>query len=180
MKQFYAFLLSFVFVSTASAYFVISPNISYQSTKVDQSQPAPGNSESTETLLDLRLGYVLPTGLYLGGMYAHSSTNDGTNSLSGFLAGPTIGYYSMTGFYAMLSYHILGEREINSTQKFTGGKGPQIDVGWTFPLTAYFSLGPQITWRSVEFDKLEGNAASVDADPKVDTIRPYLSLWFMF
>ncbi len=179
MKQIYVFLVSFVFLSTASAYFVVSPNISYQSTKFTQTDPAAADSDGSETLIDARFGYVLPTGLYLGGMYAHSSFDDG-NSTSGFLAGPTVGYYSMIGFYAMLSYHILGEIEQGAGQKYTGGKGPQVDVGWVFPLSSYFSLGPQITWRSVEFDKLEGNGASVNADPKIDTIRPYLSLWFMF
>lgn len=75
----------------------------------------------------------------------------------------------------------MGEVEDTlSADKYTGGKGPQIDVGWVFPLSAYFAIGPQITWRSVEFDKLESSTASVDTDFKSTSIAPYLSLWFMF
>ncbi len=167
---------------TASANLVLSPGLGYYSDSQEATQPAPGtNSETTETRGDLRLGYVLPMGLYLGGMYSfiNSETCGATcTDNSGFLVGPTLGYHSMMGFYTLLTYHIMGEQ--GDQTKFTGGKGPQVDIGWVFPISTYVSIGPQITWRSIEYDKVEGSGTSIDTDLKRTSIAPYLSLWFMF
>lgn len=179
MKKLMTFLAVCMSVSVASASFVISPNISYQSSKTEQTQPSTSSSEGSEMLIDARVGYVLPTGLFLGGMYSSIKSTSGNTDSSGFMVGPSVGYYSMSGFFAMLTYHIMGEYG-TSAAKYTGAKGPQVDLGWIFPITAYFSMGPQITWRSLDYNKLEGSGTSVDADLNSSTIRPYISLWFMF
>ena len=172
-------ILTLAFVSiSASASFVISPGISYIDRKQDASTPGAINSSSNETRADIRVGYILPMGLYLGGMYSHIGSDNNAIDSSGNLIGPSVGYYSLMGFYTMLTYHITGE--VGDANKYSGGKGPQIDVGWVFPLTANFSLGPQLTYRSIEFDKLESGGVTVDTDFKDTTIAPYLSLWFMF
>ena len=161
---------------------IFSPGIGYYSTETETTDPAPSSSSSTENRIDLRFGYVLPMGLYVGGMYSmvDSETCSGStcSDNSGFLAGPTIGYNSYTGFYALMTYHIMGEQ--GDGTKFTGGTGPQVDLGWVFPLSAYFSIGPQITYRSIEFAERESNGVTVDTDRTATSIAPYLSLWFMF
>lgn len=179
-------LLSFVMASTAVANMVISPGITHVAGEDRATTPAPltTDSKSNETVIDLRVGYVMPMGLYLGGMYSSISRKAGSVSGSGNLLGPTIGYYSYTGFYTLLTYHISGKDKawtnMGEAVDVTGAKGPQVDVGWVFPVSTYFSLGPQITWRSLEFSKAEGNGASLDTNYKRTNIAPYLSLWFMF
>lgn len=170
--------------ATASANLVLSPALGYYTNKQDATQPGAiaQDTETSELRADIRLGYVLPMGLYLGGMYSHlgqeSCTNGSCADSSGFLVGPSLGYHSLTGFYTLLTYHIMGEQ--GDAAKFTGGKGPQVDLGWVFPISSYVAIGPQITWRSVEYDKLEVGGTSQDTDFKTTSIAPYVSLWFMF
>ncbi len=167
--------------ATASANLVLSPGLGYYSSAVEATQPASLDSETTELRADIKLGYVLPMGLYLGGMYAHIDQEvcgGGCADSSGFLIGPSVGYHSLTGFYLLGTYHIMGEQ--GDTSKFTGGKGPQVDIGWVFPVSTYVAIGPQLTWRSIEYDKLESAGTSQDTDYKQTSIAPYLSLWFMF
>ncbi len=168
---------------TASANLVLSPGLGYYSDATEQSQPSAIDVETTETRADLRLGYVLPMGLYLGGMYSYIDSEVCSGSCSdnsGFLIGPSVGYSSLTGFYTILTYHIMGEQ--GDSVKYTGGKGPQVDVGWIFPISTYVAIGPQLTWRSIEYDKQEVSALGItqDTDLKQTSIAPYVSLWFMF
>ena len=180
MKKLLAMTLCLLLAAPAVASFVLSPNISYITNDVEETQPTPGNtSELGETRIDAKLGYILPMGLYVGGMYSSVSLKSGATSNSGSLIGPSIGYYSPMVFYTMLTYIIMGEQDLGPTT-MTGAKGPQIDIGWVFPLSAYFAIGPQMTWRSVEFDKAETGGVSVDTDHTRTSIAPYLTLWFMF
>jgi len=171
-------LAAFWMVASVSyANIVVSPGVSYISNKYDQTTPSADIGDSTQTLVDVRLGYILPMGLYLGAMYSHIGGDDASSS--GNMMGPTVGYFSsMTGFYTLLTYHISGE--FGDTTKYTGAQGPQVDLGWIFPVTRYFSIGPQLTWRSIEFSKIESGPISVDTDFKRSTVAPYISLWFMF
>jgi hypothetical protein len=182
MKKIALLLTSLFFACGALAQIVVSPGISYTSDKVDVTQPASisgASYETQETRVDMRLGYILPMGLYLGANYAHVGQTIGNDSSSGYLAGPSIGYFSHgTGFYGLLTYHVMGE--MGDSTKFTGAQGPQVDVGWIFPITSVFSIGPQLTWRSIEFGNIESGGTSVNTDYKRDTIAPYVSLWFMF
>jgi hypothetical protein len=74
----------------------------------------------------------------------------------------------------------MAEQDLDATNTLTDGMGPQIDVGWAFPITATFHLGPQITYRSVGFDKLETSGVSADADVTLSYIMPAINLWFNF
>ena len=164
---------------------VFAPGIGYYDKSVEATEPAATERTSKETRADLKLGYVLPMGLYLGGMYSMIDGEDCTsasncNEVNGFLVGPSIGYHSLTGFYAIFTYNILGESDLGNNNKLTGAQGPQVDLGWIFPLTSYFGIGPQITYRSIEYDKLETTALTQDTDTKETSIAPYVSLWFMF
>lgn len=182
MKNFVFALSLLLLSSVASANLVFSPNIGYYSTSTDESTPSTVNREETFTYLDMKVGYVMPMGLYFGGMYSSTSSEScagGTCSDgSGFNIGPTIGYMSAQGIYAHLTYYIMGEEGDNP--KNSGGKGPQIDLGWMFPLSSSFFLGPQLTYRSIEYDTREENSISADTDEKDTVIAPYISLWFMF
>ena len=182
MKKLILILATLVLTSPALAQLIFAPGVGYVDRQTEATQPATVDQSSAETRFDLKLGYVLPMGLYLGGMYAFLDSEDCVGNTcsdsSGFYAGPSIGYHSLTGFYALFTYQILGE--VGDTNKLTGAQGPQVDLGWVFPLTSYFAIGPQITYRSIEYDKLETPTGSQDTDTKDTSIAPYVSLWFMF
>lgn len=181
MKKLISIAFCLLIAVPAMAEFVIAPGISYGETTTTQSTPGTSDVTVGETRIDVKVGYILPMGLYLGGMYADISENQNGVKNKGNLIGPSIGYYSMMGFHALLTYHIMGSMETaGGAAEYTGGKGPQVDIGWVFPLSTYFAIGPQMTWRSIEFDKLEGGGLSFDTDEKRTSIVPYLSLWFMF
>ncbi len=176
-------LIGFLFVfatSIASAQIVFAPSISY----ITHEEEDNGGGKSAENMMfaDFRLGYLHPSGLYLGGMYSMSKYSDATTSANGFSVGPTLGFSHYNGFYALFTYYIMAEQKnlSNSAQTYTDGMGPQVDIGWSFPITASFHIGPQITYRSVTFDKIDSGGAAIDNEHTIKHILPALNLWVIF
>ena len=165
--------------STASAQIVFSPSISYIT---DEIEVNGASAEDNRMFADFRLGYLHSSGLFLGGMYSMAKYSNGTTSANGFSVGPTLGFSHYSGFFALFTYYIMAEQDNRQdvTQKLTDGMGPQIDIGWAFPITASFHLGPQITYRSVTYDKLETGGASQDIEFTQSHILPAINLWFNF
>lgn len=166
--------------SVANAQFVISPSVSYISTKYEGTQNAVTPSEATATYVDARVGYIMPMGFYFGGMYSNISGNSGT---SGYNVGPSIGFHDMSGFYGILTYHLAGQMDVGTTTgtvTFKNPAGPQVDVGWIVPVTSMFHVGPQVTWRSLKYSKANIAGVEVDTDQKITNIQPYITFWFMF
>jgi hypothetical protein len=158
---------------TAQAEIAFSPAISYWKETVESDGV---KAESERTALDLRLGYVHASGLFLGGMYSMTSIDD--DDL--FAGGPTLGFNHKNGFYALFTYFLASEYKYESGTKLTDGMGPQIDIGWIFPLTSVFYIGPQISYRSLSYEKAEASGVSADADVTITNTSPYLTLWFKF
>lgn len=191
MRKLLFILTALCFSTVAQAQFIFSPGIHYTSSTVTQQFPTGDVESKTDGMaIDLRLGYIMPMGLYLGGMYSIQSgvvanrLSIGTDDdRSGSLIGPTIGYYSMMGFYLLGTYHITGKtRAENSGShiEYSGGKGPQVDMGWVFPLASSFAIGPQLTYTSIEYSEVDTNTGSATTGYKTSDIRPYVTLWFMF
>lgn len=172
MKFFVIFAVLLTTVS-ASAEIVFAPAASYFKTEDDNQGSV---SESEISSYDLKLGYVGASGLYLGGMYQMSKFGDD----AGMAAGPTLGFNHYSGFYALFTYFLIAEQELNSTTELTDGMGPQVDIGWVFPVTRMFMIGPQISYRSISYDKVDSGGASADTDFTRTNILPYISLWFRF
>lgn len=166
-------------VVTAHAEIVFSPAASYF--KTEDEVDGTSVSEMTLSTYDLRLGYVHHSGLYLGGMYQMSKRSYGPGSSDkGYAAGPTLGYNHYSGFYALFTYFLVAEHDYPAPNKITDGMGPQVDVGWVFPLTHMFFIGPQISYRSIGYDKIETPAGSTNTEVTRSDILPYISLWFRF
>ncbi len=162
--------------SMAQAQFVINPNLSYSSAKTEG---AGGTSEGSVFMLDLRAGFVMTNGLFLGGTYAHEGSDTGTNDTTATSIAPTVGFFNQ-GFVAMLTYHFMATAEMDPTTDLIEGAGPQIDVGYVLPVTGSFHLGPQLRWRQLDFGKMESSGVKVDVDYKRTSIDPMINLWFMF
>lgn len=180
MNRFILGALALVFCVQATASVVFSPAVSYSSTSTEE---AGISTESSTLVGDIRLGYVFNMGLYVGAMYQIETTDNNGSNPSAFNVGPTLGYYHKGGFYGLVTYHLLGEsKDIPAVgNTYTDAQGPQVDLGWVFPLASSFSIGPQITWRQLEYGNFDdGTNPAVPSDRSVTEVRPYLSLWFMF
>jgi hypothetical protein len=143
----------------------------------EQENAGVTTSEYTKSFYDFRLGYLSASGLYLGGIYSMSSYDQGYNQ-KGFAVGPTVGYKHYAGFFALFSYYLMAELKVDATSTLTDGMGPQVDIGWAFPLTSSFHIGPQITYRSITFDKIDPGAVAVEIT-QTDLV-PAINLWFNF
>jgi len=171
--RFYVFLSVLCGGLAARAEVAFSPSASYftQDDEVDGV-----TSESELSTYDFKLGYVHSSGLFLGGMYQMSSVNDDKATA----VGPTLGFKHFSGFYALFTYFLMAEQDSGATTTFTDGMGPQIDVGWMFPLTYMFYIGPQISYRSINYSKADISGASTEVDYTRSNVLPYISLWFRF
>lgn len=163
----------FFTVVTAQAEIVFSPSFSYFKTEDESGGVTVETEVST---YDFKLGYVHPSGLFLGGMYQMRAENDNDGSA----VGPTLGFSHYSGFYALFTYFLMAEQDLSDTRTLTDGMGPQVDLGWVFPITSSFLLGPQISYRSIGYDKEENSGVESTADYTRSEILPYISLWFRF
>lgn len=170
-------LIFLVATSVASAQVVFAPSFSYIS---EETEISGAQGEDNKTFLDFRLGYLHSSGLFLGGMYAMTNFSNTSDSNKGYAAGPTLGFSHYSGFYALFTYFLVAEQDRSSTQTFSDGMGPQIDIGWAFPLTAMFHLGPQISYRSLTFDKVDNSGVSTSEENKLTYFMPAIVLWFNF
>jgi len=174
-------VLALVFSFNAAASVVFSPGLSYTSSNTEDS--AATSVESSSFRADVRLGYIFDMGLYVGAMYQVDSTNDDITDPTSYNVGPTLGYYHSKGFYGLVTYHLIGDSKnvLVDGDKYTDAQGPQVDIGWVFPLASSFYIGPQVTWKQIKYGNYEDAAEVASAaDRTVSEIRPYLSLWFMF
>jgi hypothetical protein len=167
-------VISLIFASfTSQAAIIFAPGLAYtkDTTTVDGTK-----TESKRTSLDLRLLYLHQSGLLLGGMYAMTSINDDDQTA----VGPSLGYNAKNGFFALFTYFLVSEYKFSSGGKYKDGMGPQIDIGWVFPLTESIYLGPQLSYRSVSYSKIDSGGNSVSTDTTVANTTPYITLWLKF
>ncbi|MBY0316716.1 MAG: autotransporter outer membrane beta-barrel domain-containing protein [Bdellovibrionales bacterium] len=177
------FVLLFAFGVSEAQQIVFAPAFSYFKDETTNKNNAADDSESKRTMFDIKLAYLHYSGLYLGGIYTTGKIGD--DKTSG--VGPTLGYSHYSGFYALFSYYLMSKYEVDPNtsgltyRELSDGMGAQVDIGWVFPLTSTFSIGPQISYRSINYKKAEDGAGlEFDSDITKSSISPYVSLWFQF
>ncbi len=167
----------FAFNVSHAQQIIFAPAFSYQNEKhTDKENSANDRHDKKDTLIDLKLAYLHHSGLYLGALY--STNKYGDNKATS--VGPTLGYSHYTGFYALFSYHLMSKYEYANGSELNDGMGAQVDIGWVFPLTSMFSIGPQITYRSINYKKFEDSTGDRSIDQTKTSLNPYISLWFQF
>jgi hypothetical protein len=167
---------------------VTALNLYYASGDISEEQtPAAATTiKSTNTSLDLNLGYVMSNGLYLGflyGMDTVSSTSGGvttTPTLTGF--GPSVGYMAPSGWFVTGSYILSASYEkINAAgAKWTKGTGFQGDVGYQMNLAGAFSLGVLMTYRSASFTNFNDGTTDLAYKYTASQMYPQIRLGFIF
>lgn len=160
----------------AHAGIIFGPAFSYSETKVESGSTT---SKVTETIFDLRLGHRWASGMYIGGIYNDETTKSGSSQEKGKHYGPSFGYVG-TNFNIIGSYFLAGERSYTGGIKRTEVSGPQIDLAYMFGISSGLSLGPQMTWRSIEYKKIQASGIEVDNTYKLTDIRPMIALMFAF
>lgn len=155
--------LSVIGLSKPAEAIIFAPAFNYTSDWVD-------NSETSSMMIDLRLGTLIGTSFYVGGIYHIQREDTGASNTNAYAAGPSAGIY--LGNFALIgSYHLVSERKSGSTE-YTGGTGPQIDIAYVLDLGSSVKLGPQFTWREITYDK--------PTTIKFGSLRPYVALFFEF
>ncbi len=161
---------------TAQAGFVLGPSLLYNETKVENGGTT---GKTTVTAIDVRAGYLFPQGLFLGGIYNNETVKSGGFEQKGVHYGPSVGYVAKS-FNFIASYLMAGELSYSGGSKRIEPTGPQLDVGYVFDVGSNLSVGPQITWRSLEYAKAEAGGVKVADKYKVTEIRPMVALLFVF
>lgn len=180
-----------LFVSIASADLAFSPTFSYEEISVKDNNEANVGSSTRVTRVDFRLGYIMPGGLYLGGLYGienGSGTESGTNTnMSANRYGVSLGFV-MGSFNLIGHYFLKGEftSKVGDTEyKYTDGSGTQLDLGWNFMIANTIGFGPQVTYRNLTYAKRTRTAANgtitEGSNSYVRTeIEPRIAFWFLF
>lgn len=158
----FVILISLVVCKPAEA-IIFAPAFNYTSGWVD-------NSESSSLMIDLRLGTLIGTSFYVGGIYHIERDDAGASDTNAWAAGPSAGIY-LGNFSLIGSYHLISERTTGAS-KLTEGAGPQVDIAYAFELGSSVKLGPQFTWREITYQS--------PTTRKYGSLRPYVALFFEF
>lgn len=128
-------------------------------------------SEANTSIYDFKLGYLLSSGVYLGGIYALKMTDDGTTKKDGSATGASLGYVGDSGFFIQGHYFLSAKFD-----KLTEGTGYQGDLGYVTSVSSAILLGVELSYRNIEYKKNN----DVDASVKVTELLPKLTLGFAF
>lgn len=176
--------------SYAQAGIVFSPNV-YYATSDSKDANSNTTTKSSETNFDLRAGFLMPMGVYLGGIYSMTSaktdTNGATDKDEGTKMGASVGY--MTGGFSLIAHYFLSaEKKLTASDgssiKFKSGSGFGFDIGYHWMVAGNFGLGPELSYSSITYTKrtLTSGAVSTDVTKNYELaeIMPKIGLWFVF
>ena len=177
----------------SSGSWFINPALFY-STDV---QERNSKSESKSMLLDVKLGFNVGDGVFVGLAYGIDSSDVGT---SGFATatdnyvnktertswGPSVGYF-WDSFYGFFTYYYSSTWKSGFASSTTtnnssyDGYGMQADIGFRFPVWGLIA-GPQLSYKIFTYSKLSQNGGESTLTPplKETKLEPYFALWFFF
>lgn len=140
-KNFILSMLAVLFVSsTVHATIVLNPSVFYY-TREDN------DAEFNQQIINLKLGHLAASGLYLGVAYDMESREygDGASDTDRDSLGGTLGYISG-------GWQFLGTYYFQSDYEEEEGTGYVIDVGYIFNLSSV-GIGPMLSYRHFTYDE---------------------------
>lgn len=181
MKTLILFILFVPSMAMASG-MAFNPSISTYRNDNDTVK-ATGISGRSETQIELRLGYQFDLtediGLFAGGFYSLGSDKflDHTNQ---WYLGPMVGV-SFKGLYLLGSYILTGENDLASGGlKYSGTTGYQGTIGYRAEISEGVFIGPEFTFRTVEFDNREVQGIVNPGDRSDTHVLPSIAVYFKF
>lgn len=154
-------------------------DLSYLSSKTETTtSSSTSNSQSSTTYYDVNLGYIMPSGLYVGGVYGaknYSSSGSASvsTSTSASAMGASVGYAASNGVYINATYFLSA-----TDQDYKKGSGLGLDLGWRSFMSSSFFVGAKLTYRSLKYTE---NATVSGFESTTSTVvLPYLSFGFTF
>lgn len=161
-------LMAVLFISSnASAAIVFNPSVFYYTR-----EEKPGNTEFNQQIINLKLGYLDTSGLYLGVAYDMESREYGSGATDQDRdsLGATVGYIS-GGWQILGSYYFKSELEDYE------GTGYAVDLGYVFNVGS-IGIGPLLSYRHWEYD--EQNGATVNPKVEHNNVLPSIQFYFVF
>lgn len=159
-----------------------NPSISMYRNDNDTVKAAGVNGRSM-TQIELRLGYDFDLAqnfsLFAGGFYSLGSDKflEHTN---GWNLGPMVGAQLM-GVYVLAAYILTGESDMASGGlKYSGTTGYQGTIGYRAEITEGIFLGPEITFRSTEYENREVQGIVNPGDRSDTHVLPSIAVYFKF
>jgi hypothetical protein len=165
---------AFLFVtSTASAAIVFNPSIFFYTREETQGTTL---SEFNQQIINLKLGYMDESGLYLGGAYdiENRSFGSSTSDQDRTSVGATLGYMN-SGWSLLGTYYFQSELKIQSnTYK---GNGWTADFGYVYSFGSV-GIGPLLSYRHFVYDKVNGSTQSPSREN--NNFLPSIQFQFVF
>jgi hypothetical protein len=179
------------FAPSAEAQIAFSPTVFYSDfNDKDDNSTSNASSSSKNMLIDLRLGFMMLEGIYVGGIYSTeqgSGSSNGVDTLrDGKRYGPSIGLI-LSDFNFLIHYFVsadLGTKSGSTQNDYSDGSGLQFDAGWKFMLFDIVGIGPQLTYRNINYKKATqttstGSSVGTNTYNRSET-EPRLAFWVTF
>lgn len=164
-------LLAGLFIGTSAMASMVTfnPSVFYYTREESQGS---STTKFNQTIINLKLGYVADSGLYLGIAYDMESRayGSGATDQDRKSTGATIGYVT-SGWQFLGSYYFTSELEDYK------GTGYAVDVGYTFNLGS-IGIGPMLSYRHWEYDKQ--NNVSLANKLEHNNVLPSIQFQFSF
>jgi hypothetical protein len=156
--------------STMEGIFVDFNGLMYNQTRVT----SPGSSSDDNLYIyDIKLGYIMSSGLYLGGAYTTRSHNgSAVSGEDGTATGASICYVSSSGFFLIGDYYFDAK-----LGNYTNGSGYQGDFGYLGNVAGPFYIGVELTYRDLTY---KGSLPTGINSYEVKELLPMLSVAFIF
>jgi hypothetical protein len=169
-KIVFSLLITLFVAFNASAAIVFNPSVFYYTR--DEKQGSATNTEFKQQIINLKLGYEYPSGLYLGLAYDMESRvyGSGVSDQDRKSLGGTIGYVS-GGWKFLGSYYFQSELEDYN------GTGYAVDVGYILNLGS-IGIGPLLSYRHWEYD--EQNDTPLASNLEHNNLLPSIQFQFSF
>lgn len=143
-------------------------------------EDVPGGDETEEnfTSIDLRLGYIAAP-IYVGGIYAMETKEISDVEIERTSYGVSLGF-TRNGFMLLGHYFLSSEQDRGSGVKYTDGKGYQFDVAYHFSLSQNVILGPQVSYKKWQYDKIESGSVEVKESVNQSSLVPAVVFGLVF
>ncbi|MCJ8275294.1 MAG: hypothetical protein MJK18_00495 [Bdellovibrionales bacterium] len=156
--------------------------------QVDENNSVSGqnvNNRKREIFLyDLKLYYIFRGGFTFGLLYGNERqvVNSNAPKTERTNIGLTFGYvrWGWTALATYLPYSIQTLEGTADISEYSKGTGVQVDLAYHLRLSRWFSVGPMMSYRYINYDQAENATTSVNANASSthSEFIPFISLMF--